>query len=49
MSLPALAKLNVLNYAVGPVENEDLFLHIREGVEAMWYFVMQIWKCCPMS
>ena len=49
ISIPA--KYNVLNYAVGPVENEDLFYQGWKGVEATWYAFMdaQRWKICPMS
>ena len=47
ISIPA--KYNVLNFAVGPVENEDLFYRAWEGVEATWYALMNNWKCCPMS
>ncbi len=29
-----LAMYNILNYAVGPVKNEDLFLRLWQGIEA---------------
>jgi hypothetical protein len=38
ISIPA--KYNILNYAVGPVENEDLFLRSWQGIEATWYTLM---------
>jgi hypothetical protein len=47
-----LAKYNLLNYAVSPVENEDLFLSGLEGRrlgEATWYALMERWKTCPTS
>ena len=47
ISIPA--KYNILNYAVGPVENEDLFLRSWQGIEATWYALMEQWKICPMS
>jgi hypothetical protein len=47
ISIPA--KYKILNYAVGPVENEDLFLSARQDIEATWYALMQQWKMCPMS
>ncbi len=39
ISIPV--KYNILNYAVGPVENEDLFLRAWQGIEATWYALMQ--------
>ena len=49
ISIPA--KYNVLNFAVGPVENEDIFYQSWKGVEATWYALMdnKRWKICPMS
>ncbi len=47
ISIPA--KYNILNYAVGPVENEDLFLRSWQGIETTWYALMEQWKLCPMS
>ncbi len=45
ISIPA--KYNVLNFTVGPVENEKLFVRSWEGVEATYFAVMDNWKCCP--
>ena len=49
ISIPA--KYNALNFAVGPVENEDIFYQSWKGVEATWYALMdnKRWKICPMS
>jgi hypothetical protein len=35
VSIPA--RYNVLNYCIGPVENEVIFFQAWKGVEALWY------------
>ena len=44
-----LAKFSTLNYFVGAVKNEDIYILAWEGVQGTFFAFVDKWVCCPMA